>query len=301
MALQDKLFYNRASAEKLGWEPSWFGAKEFDEVLLKNIKKFQKEYNITADALCGPTTFRLANSAREMEEDLREEELLNGNYIICEGQQVPIEWDKVVNLKAENNLALPKGFRKYKENKRKPTMIVTHFDVCLSAASCKRVLEKKGISSHFAIDNDGTIYQMVDPQHEAWHAGTRRTNKASVGVDISNAYYTKYQKWYRRKGFGNRPVLNNLKVHGVTLKECLGFYPIQIQAYKALISCLCKQYDIPVECPLNSEGTLLRAVYAPAKRGKYNGIVNHFHLTRKKIDTANLEMDKILEEIRNGE
>ena len=66
MALQDKLFYNRASAEKLGWEPSWFGAKEFDEMLLKIIKKFQKEYNITADALCGPTTFILANSAREM-------------------------------------------------------------------------------------------------------------------------------------------------------------------------------------------------------------------------------------------
>ena len=24
-------FYNRASAHKLGWEPSWFGADEFDE------------------------------------------------------------------------------------------------------------------------------------------------------------------------------------------------------------------------------------------------------------------------------
>ena len=29
----DKIFYNEASAEKLGWAPEWFGAYEFDEDL----------------------------------------------------------------------------------------------------------------------------------------------------------------------------------------------------------------------------------------------------------------------------
>ena len=32
-------FYNRASAHKLGWEPSWFGADEFDEKLAEKIKE----------------------------------------------------------------------------------------------------------------------------------------------------------------------------------------------------------------------------------------------------------------------
>ena len=27
----DKHFYNEASAKKLGWEPSWFGEKYFDD------------------------------------------------------------------------------------------------------------------------------------------------------------------------------------------------------------------------------------------------------------------------------
>ena len=30
----DKNFYNQASAAKLGWEPSWFGEKYYDENLV---------------------------------------------------------------------------------------------------------------------------------------------------------------------------------------------------------------------------------------------------------------------------
>ena len=54
---------------------------------------------------------------------------------------------------------------------RKPTFFVNHWDVCLSADSCAKVLNKRGISVHFLIDNDGTIFQMLDTQHKAWHAG----------------------------------------------------------------------------------------------------------------------------------
>lgn len=298
MAVKDKLFYNKASALKLGWDPSWFGAKEFDEKLITNIRKYQRGHSLTADGLCGPMTFRRINTEREalLEEEY---ESLDGNHIICEGELIPIEWDKVVNLRDDNNLALPKGFRKYKKNKRNVKMIVTHFDVCLSAKSCKRVLEKKGISSHFVIDNDGTIYQMVDTQHEGWHAGNRKVNKAAVGIDISNAVYTKYQKWYRRKGFGSRPIVEKVKIHGRYVKECLGFYPVQLEAYKALVKTLCAHYDIPVQMPMDKEGNVLRAVHKETKAGKFNGIVNHFHVTRGKWDTANLDWDEMLNDLRD--
>ena len=54
----DKNFYNEASAKKLGWEPSWFGERFFDDKLVRAIKKWQKQRSIPADGLCGPTTFR---------------------------------------------------------------------------------------------------------------------------------------------------------------------------------------------------------------------------------------------------
>jgi hypothetical protein len=138
MAVKDKIFYNKASASKLGWEPSWFGAKEFDEKLITSIRKFQKEHGLSADGLCGPMTFRRANTEHEAGLE-KEFENLEGNHLICEGELVPIDWDKVVNLRDEDSLALQKGFREYKKNKRNVKMIVTHFDVCLSAKSCARV------------------------------------------------------------------------------------------------------------------------------------------------------------------
>lgn len=54
----DKNFYNEASAKKLGWEPSWFGEKYFDDKLVRAIKKWQRLREIKADGLCGPMTFR---------------------------------------------------------------------------------------------------------------------------------------------------------------------------------------------------------------------------------------------------
>ena len=35
----DKDFYNKSSAFKLGWDPSWFGEKYFDDKLTRAIKK----------------------------------------------------------------------------------------------------------------------------------------------------------------------------------------------------------------------------------------------------------------------
>ena len=39
----DKVFYNQASASKLGWQPDWFGEKEFDDDLVDAIIKWQKD------------------------------------------------------------------------------------------------------------------------------------------------------------------------------------------------------------------------------------------------------------------
>jgi hypothetical protein len=308
MAIEDKIFYNEASAAKLGWDPNWFGEDDFDGDLIDKIKEFQNKHDLTADGLCGPMTHRRLVTEREAGAALAKHQLSKlvendddgSNYIICESRRVKIDWHKVINVLHEDALVLPPDcYRNERRGVEKPSMIVTHFDVCLSAHSCYRVLKKRGISSHFVIDNDGSIYQMLDTIHEGWHGGNRRVNRASVGVDISNAFYVKYQKYYRAKGHGTRPVLTDVPVHGARIKECLGFYPVQIEAYKALVKALCDHYDIPVECPLDDDGKLLRKVHPPSVKAQFKGVVNHFHLTRGKIDTANLEMDKVLEEIRN--
>ena len=238
-------------------------------------------------------TYRRKVADREaspfVEEDLRKK---NHGHIICAGEKVEIGWDKVdIDFIKEGCFSIQRKVRK-------PTMVVTHWDAALSAKSCKRILERRGISTHFVIDNDGTIVQLVDTNHVAWHAGRRRVNKASVGIDFSNAVYTKYQKTYASRGHGHRPVVEGWRVHGRKIKPFLGFYPVQVEAYKQLLLALSRHYGIELECPLDDDGKLLTGVHSPSRRGKFKGIVNHYNLTRGKWDTSGLQLDEILNEIR---
>lgn len=280
--------YNKRSATKNGWHPSWFvpNLVEFDEHLSREIKKFQTEHDLDADGLVGPATFRRLLASRELENDGP-----NENSLLINGQYLPVDWDVKIDL------IKPGAFKKVR-NKRKPSMIVTHWDVCTSASKCKRVLEAKNISTHFCIDNDGVIHQFLDTNDVGWHAGIRRVNNASIGIDFSNAYYTKYNRIYEKNGFGPRPILKDSRVHGVKLKPHLGYYNIQIEAYKRLLDTLCRHYDIPLEVPLTEDGKqLLVGVDDSARRAKFSGVVCHYHLTRKKIDCAGLELKKIVESL----
>ena len=82
-----KNFYNKRSAKKLGWEPSWFGASGFNAELIAKIVAFQEEHDLEADGLCGEMTYRRKIAARQMlvlgDEEVDSVE--NKNFIYCDG------------------------------------------------------------------------------------------------------------------------------------------------------------------------------------------------------------------------
>lgn len=296
----DKIFYNESSAVKLGWSPDWFGATHFDEELLKKVKKFQQEHGLSADGLVGPTTYRRIWTEREASlADYRPKTISNRgqSYIICNNDYVEIDWPRVVLPIEADGLRLTSGFRTVRE-KRKVTNFVCHWDVCLSSESCFKVLKNRGISVHFAIDNDGTIYQFLDCNHIAYHAGSTKWNSNSVGVEIANAYYPKHQGWYKSKGFGERPLWENKKVHGSTLDPFLGFYDVQLDALQALMKAMNKAYDIPFVCPTAPNGETSTGVSSVAAAGRFNGFISHYHLKKTKIDCAGLDLKQLLEDLK---
>lgn len=281
-----KRHYNKKSAKKHGWHPSWFAPylTDFNNELIDEVVSFQSAAGLKPDGLVGPMTFRRILADREYQLQFEKSK----NHILVNGKKIPIDWDVKLDL------IKPGAFKKSK-TVRDPNMIVTHWDVCTSAAKCKTVLEARNISTHFCIDNDGIIYQYLDTNDVAWHAG--KVNKYSIGIDFSNAYYTKYNSLYKKRGFPERPVLENSRVHGVKLKPHLGYYKVQIEAYKRLVDVISWQYNIPLVVPTNDDGELITAVHDPAARGKFKGVVCHYHLTRRKIDCAGLELKKIIDSL----
>lgn len=256
--------------------------KSFDEIVdfLINIKKDTSEDRRIA------TEKEAVNAANEAVKESSKK------YIICNDAPVVIDWDKVVTFQDPSGLLLPNNCYKTYKNRREVSMLMSHWDVCLSSKICFNVLKKRKLSVHFLIDNDGTIYQIMDTNHIGYHAGNRKVNNASIGVEISNAFYPRYQSTYVQKGFGERPIIKGAKVHGRTLEDHTGFYPVQIEAFKKLAESLNKHYDIPLETPLDN-GDMKTVVDSSARKALFKGVVNHFHITSRKIDCASLNLHEL--------
>ncbi len=294
----DKEFYNEASAVKLEWEPDWFipGHRDFDKKLTRAIKEFQKAHGLSADGMCGPTTYRRINTERQSLTDIKKYQIkVSSECIYYRGQPIPINWDKVVTHLDSEALVLTGGRNSYAGKKRNIKFFVNHWDVCLSSESCVKVLNKRNISVHFCIDNDGTIYQLMDMNDGAWHAGGSKWNHSSVGVEIANAYYPKYQNWYARNGFGERPLISDATCHGKSMDPFMDFYPIQKEALKALWMACHEGLGIPLEAPSTKW-----AVDPDCQSNKFKGFCSHFHLTRRKIDCAGLDIEEMLEDLKNN-
>ena len=296
----DKIFYNEASANKLGWTPEWFGCKDYDEELIKAIRSWQKKNNINPDGMCGPSTHRRIFNERLSNIDDYEPFVASTkeeNFIVHHGNFIPIEWNKVVLWSEDGGLKIRNGYTPYFE-KRKINMFVNHWDVCLDSTTCVKVLNKRNISVHFCIDNDGTIYQMLDMNHAAWHASSRKVNHKSIGIEIANAYYPKYQSWYKKKGFGERPLMENAEVHGKKLEPFTWFYPEQIKALQALWKAINKGVGIPLECPVDINGNTSTTINKKVQAGTFKGFISHYHVTKKKIDCAGLDLKSLLDQIK---
>ena len=291
MNIAQKISWNQDQAEKNGWTPNLWDCNEFNEQMVQNISDFQSEYKLSVDGLCGSTTYRAKISA-EMKDDTMPMHSSTSEYIIYNDERFPIEWDKVVLWGEKGGLKCESGTYSYYAQKRLPRFMVTHWDVCLSSSICARVLRDRGISVHFSVDSDGCIYQLMDINHAAWHAGSRSWNHSSIGVEVSNAYSLKWQSWYVENGFGERPIEEGVQVHGQTLDPYLGFYDVQIQALKALYKAIHNATAIPYETPSVKHG-----VDPQCANDLFTGFCSHYHLTDRKIDCAHLDIEKLLEEI----
>ncbi|HQY87887.1 MAG TPA: N-acetylmuramoyl-L-alanine amidase, partial [Tepidisphaeraceae bacterium] len=62
---------------------------------------------------------------------------------------------------------------------------ILHYDVAGFSQNCFKILQdERGLSVHFLLDLDGTIYQTLDVKERAWHA--TKSNDRSIGIEIAN-------------------------------------------------------------------------------------------------------------------
>jgi N-acetyl-anhydromuramyl-L-alanine amidase AmpD len=193
---------------------------------------------------------------------------------------------------------------------------VIHYDVCGTSRQCFRILhDVRGLSVHFMLDVDGTIYQTLDLKERARHSGP--ANDRSVGVEIAQigAYDPDDRKdralldaWYKKdetgrirvhlpmhlgdphlrvRDFVPRPAREAPLVGEIQGRRLMQFDFTEEQ-YRSLIqltATLCTVLPkIRPEAPRGPDGTVRTAVLAEAELSAFGGLVGHYHLTTSKID-----------------
>lgn len=221
--------------------------------------------------------------------------------------------------------------RRYAEREIDPSkvdMVVLHYDVAWTSRNCFKVLHDiRGLSCHFLLDVDGTIYQTLDLSLRARHAGG--VNDRSVGVEIAHpgpleltkdlaARYT-----HEPDGTGDpdgrvrfdlgrlapgvrtpdfvvrpaRPAPISGPIHGRTYT----MYDYTEQQYRSLahlLAALARAFpDLKLEAPRSPDGAVVTTTVDPARLGAATGtgVVGHFHVGGHKQDPGPaFDWDRVL-------
>jgi len=204
-------------------------------------------------------------------------------------------------------------------------LFVLHYDVAGTSRRCFEILHDiRGLSVHFLLDLDGTIYQTLDLKERAWHAGS--ANDRSVGIEIANigAYedMAVLEKWYDTDAAGTLVTLPDYlgdgglrnanyvprparpePVQGVIHGRALYQYDLTDAQYDSLIkltATLCRVLpNIRPAAPRDRLGNVRSNVLKPEELGSSGGVVGHWHLTRRKVDPGPaFDWDRLMRGVR---
>jgi N-acetyl-anhydromuramyl-L-alanine amidase AmpD len=206
---------------------------------------------------------------------------------------------------------------------------VLHYDVCGTSRQCFKVLHDfRGLSVHFLLDIDGTIYQTLDLKERAWHATT--SNDRSVGIEIANmgAYApgakNPFDAWYERDeagratritipaalgdggvrtpGFVGRPIRPEL-VEGEVQGQMLQMYdltPEQYDSLTKLTAALCTVLpQIRCDYPRDEHGRLVTRKLPDEELAAFKGVIGHYHIQANKADPGPaMQWDRVIDGAR---
>lgn len=201
---------------------------------------------------------------------------------------------------------------------------VLHYDVTGFSRETFNVLhDHRGLSVHFMLDVDGTVYQTLDLKERAWHATT--SNDRSIGIEIANigAYPPgvpgPLDEWYRpdargwpvltfparvadsgvrTPGFVARPARPE-RITGVIQGQPLAQYDLTAEQYAALIrltATLARVFPrLTLDYPRDAAGRLITEKLPDAELAEYRGVLGHYHIQTNKVDPGPaLQWDRVI-------
>jgi len=190
----------------------------------------------------------------------------------------------------------------YSSIKAMVKQFVVHHDGCSSAEMCFDVLQnERGLSVHFLLDNDGTIFQTIDLGLMAYHAAD--WNIYSIGVELCNrGEALKEPNYYASGRAGPQRSTKNCKINGHTIKS-FDYTPAQYESFTRLCRELLRLFpNLPADYPQSSPGEQMWDTLpnAGVERERYAGYIGHYHLTQNKWDPGPFDFKQFCSKLRGA-
>jgi N-acetylmuramoyl-L-alanine amidase len=180
------------------------------------------------------------------------------------------------------------------------SQFVLHFDGCVNSRSCFKSMHNRtrpgggsgcGLSAHFMIDTDGTIYQTLDLLERAYHA--EQENSISVGVEICNRGRYNPDEMHKLPAEWRTRPRRVVIINGARY-DAYDFRPEQYESIVAITRTLLRIFPkMKPEVPEKSGEVILDTLENPLA---FSGIVGHLHvdLDKQKWDPGALDWKRIL-------
>jgi N-acetyl-anhydromuramyl-L-alanine amidase AmpD len=196
------------------------------------------------------------------------------------------DWDRYSTRKGLTQRSIP-------DLQEVVSQFVLHFDGCVNSRSCFKSMHNRvrpsggcGLSAHFMIDADGTIYQTLDLAERAFHA--EQSNSTSVGVEICNrGRYNPSEMSRLPAEYRTRP-RRIVVINGFSY-DAYDFRPEQYDSLLALTRTLLRIFPkIKPIIPEENGVPYLNTLEDPVA---FHGIVGHLHvdLQKQKWDPGALD------------
>lgn len=206
---------------------------------------------------------------------------------------------------------------------------VLHYDACGVSKVCFDVLHSRGLSVHFLLDVDGTIYQTLDLQERALHATS--SNDRSIGIEIANigAYPPEaaqpLERWYRRDATSATGAVLNVPaeivdpriltpdyvgrpdrpgpISGIVQGQALLQHDLTPEQYAALAKLTAVLGEIfpklRRDFPRDENGDVLLRKLPDDALARYRGMLGHFHIQENKVDPGPaFQWERLLDDVR---
>jgi hypothetical protein len=230
------------SQRDLHWEAEWFGCKKIDDELVEKIKIFQEEISVkptgVIDSLTYRLLFNLMNSGKIIKQDNHFEV---SDQIICNKKSYAYHSKIYSYTLNEFDIYDTQYINQYEKSYREPNEIVIEYDYCLTSTVDRFLSTHLNTTCHFAIDNNGDIYQYLDIQHAPFTDHGHRPVDKRIFVKISNVVIPQQEKWYSMNKTDLKVLNKNYLSHAVN----------QDLSLKKLISFLTSKFNIKNVTTLN--------------------------------------------------